>query len=416
MPRKRKRTWGTGGVTQRGNRWQIRWSENGQRRSKSYATKELAEKVLAKITRDAAVDGVGLPRDRSDAPTLEELFKPWLERRRRTHRTASDDGYRWRKHLSPTFGRLRPVEVNAAKLRQFIEMKLAEGLAAQTVGHCIRLLSTLFSDVVEQGHVAVNPVSTLPRSCRALYRSTYDVRSTAYLEHKADIERLFRALEPPHNVLFLVGALTGARVGELLALQWQDIGFAAGKILIRWQAQDGKLCPLKDKESRIVPLATDLAPVLAAWKLQTGAGATGQLFTPAYPERGGRPGSPARFVRPQTVHAALAKALKKCDLPKLTLYEATRHTYASQWVKAGGSMEELARYMGHSSTSTTQHYAHLAPDYIGPKARDMIRVTLAPPAGDVVRLAPTGAGSGPFGSTTGTKHQDTAPAQLSLIG
>ena len=50
----------------------------------------------------------------------------------------------------------------------------------------------------------------------------------------------------------------------------------------------------------------------------------------------------------------------------MTLYQCTRHTFASQWVMNGGSMEELAKILGHSSTSTTQHYAHLAPDFFGP--------------------------------------------------
>jgi integrase len=416
MPRKRKRTWGTGSLFERAGRWWIRWHEDGRRRAKSFPTEKLARAVLAKVVSDVAAGRAGMPKDCSDAPTLEELFTPWVERRAKTHRAASDDRLRWENHLSPVFGKMRAGDVNAAKLRAFIEAKLASGLAAQTVGHFVRLLSTFFEDVKEQGHVAVNPVSTLPRSTRRLYKSTYDVRSTPYLERTEDIGRLYRALPSPHNVIFFLGEQTGCRVGELLGMQWRDIDFAAGKIHVRQQVQDGRLCQLKDKESRFVPLTTDLLPVLEAWKLKTGGG--GQLFRPAVPDRGGRPdlGALPGYVRPHTVHKALAEALKKCGLPKLTLYQITRHTYASQWVKAGGSLEELARYMGHSSTSTTQHYAHLAPDFFSSKARDMVRVDLAPPKGDVVRLAPAGVVPVPFGTTTGTKHEDTAPLQLSLIG
>jgi integrase len=399
----------------------VRWRENGRRKSKSYATEDLAKQVLAKINLNISRGEAGLPDDHSDAPTLEELVKPWLERRAKTHISACDDRGRWNLHLAPVFGEMKPHEVNAAKLRAFIEAKLSEGLSPTTAGHCVRLLSTFFEDVKEQGHVAVNPVSTLPRSARALYKSVYDVRSTPYLERAEDIRRLYLALPEPHNVIFILGALTGCRVGELLGMQWRDIDFAGRKIHVRLQAQDGKLCALKDKESRIVPLGTDLAPVLEAWRLKTGG--VGPLFTPAHPARGGRPdiGSPAQFIRPQTVHKALAEALKKCNLPKLTLYQCTRHTYASQWTMNGGSLEELARYMGHSSTSTTAHYAHLAPDYFGSKAHDTVRVDLARPKGDVVRLAPGGGASkglgkknGPFGPRMTKTQEDTAPKQLSL--
>jgi hypothetical protein len=121
---------------------------------------------------------------------------------------------------------------------------------------------------------------------------------------------------------------------------------------------------------------------------------------------GGRPdiGSSAQFVRPHTVHKALAKALAACELPKMTLYQCTRHTFASQWVMNGGSLEMLAKIMGHSSTSTTQHYAHLAPHFFGAKAFDMVAVDLTRPTGNVVDLARS---AGPHGQRMGRKQEFT---------
>ncbi len=68
-------------------------------------------------------------------------------------------------------------------------------------------------------------------------------------------------------------------------------------------------------------------------------------------------------MRPQTVHDALADALRKRPaLPTVTWYEATRHTGASAWVMAGKDMSRLAAILGHSSTWVTERYAHLRPD------------------------------------------------------
>jgi integrase len=39
-------------------------------------------------------------------------------------------------------------------------------------------------------------------------------------------------------------------------------------------------------------------------------------------------------------------------------YQATRHTFASQWVLAGNSIEKLSAILGHSSIAMTQRYAH----------------------------------------------------------
>jgi hypothetical protein len=38
---------------------------------------------------------------------------------------------------------------------------------------------------------------------------------------------------------------------------------------------------------------------------------------------------------------------------RLTWYLATRHSFASQWVAAGGSMEKLAEILGRSSAKET---------------------------------------------------------------
>src|SRR5208283_1989323 len=177
------------------------------------------------------------------------------------------------------------------------------------------------------------------------------------------------------------------------------------KIHVRQQMQDGKLCILKDRESRIVPLQDSLAPILEAWKLKTGG--VGPLFTPSCPTRGGRPdlGSPAQFIRPGTIRKALAAALAACELPKMTLYQCTRHTFASQWVMNGGNLEVLAKIMGHSSTSTTQHYAHLAPDFFGAKAFDMVAVDLSKPASLVLSLRDV---PGPLGQRMGRTQHDNA--------
>ena len=406
MARKpRRRNWGAGTITTSGKRWAARWYENGERQFKSYATRELAEKVLARVLRDAAVNGAGLPRDYDESPDLDALAKAWIERRVKTHRSATDDRCRWKLHLGPAFGRLKPYEVTAATIRRFVEDKLAEGLSPTTVGHCVRQLSSLYADIVEAGHAPSNPVATLPRSTRRLYKSIYDTRSTPFLERPEDIRRLYLALPEPHNMIFIFGEQSGCRVGEILGVHWKDIDLPGRKIHVRQQVQDGKLCLVKDRESRIVPLQDSLAPILEAWKLKTGG--VGPLFSPSCPGQGGRPdlGAPPAFIRPHTVHKALAKALKDCGLPKMTLYQCTRHTFASQWVMNGGSLEMLAKILGHSSTSTTQHYAHLAPDFFGAKAFEMVAVDLSKPAAVVLSLRDVPA---PHGQRMGRAQQDTA--------
>lgn len=68
------------------------------------------------------------------------------------------------------------------------------------------------------------------------------------------------------------------------------------------------------------------------------------------------------FMRPRALHRHLRAALGRCGIEPLTWYQASRHTYASQWVMANGSMEKLAAVLGHSSAEITRRYTHLRAD------------------------------------------------------
>src|SRR5205823_14403906 len=66
----------------------------------------------------------------------------------------------------------------------------------------------------------------------------------------------------PWRPMFAVGVFAGLRPGEIRALQWGDVDFAAQLIHVR-RSDDG---PVKDGESRPVPLSPALSDVLLQWK------------------------------------------------------------------------------------------------------------------------------------------------------
>jgi integrase len=262
--------------------------------------------------------------------------------------------------MRPFFGGHRPADVNSALLRRFIEQKLGEKLSSTSVGHCVRTLSSLYTDLVERGYVAANPVSSLPRSTRRLYRNAHDPKDTAFLEKLEDVRRLFEELPEPIAVAFVIGAMAGLRTGEILGIEWAHIDLRARRIQVRQQVRHGKLGPVKDNESRTVPIVTPLLPILESYRAKTGG--QGFVFRPMVTGKGGTKTRAATFLGIHTLHDHFARALETLKLSPLTWYQATRHTFASQFVLSGGSIEKLSKIMGHSDITTTQRYAHLRPD------------------------------------------------------
>ena len=86
--RNRKRAYGFGYIRpprKPGGAWLIRWREGSKRRSMGgFTTREHAERVLAKIAGEAALNRVGLPRESQGCPDAGGA-RPSLSRTQSAH-------------------------------------------------------------------------------------------------------------------------------------------------------------------------------------------------------------------------------------------------------------------------------------------------------------------------------------------
>jgi integrase len=391
--RKARRGYGQGAVEQATNgTWRIRWRENGQRRrAAGFPTRDAAERVLATVLGRVAQDRAGMPADLRGVPTLGALSANWLKRRELTHRAAKDDRRRWDKHLAPHFAHLKPADVSHAAIRRFVEDRLAAGLAPGTVGVCVHNLSAFLADLVEQGLAPTNVCRTLPRGTRALFKSDHNPEDTPFVDKRDDIRRIYLALPEPVSVAYALGAMAGLRTGEIIALRWDSVDLAARRITVRAAADrlTGEERATKDGDVRVVPILHGLLPVLTAWKLKSGG--RGLVVPPM--QKG------AGHISRDVLWEALRSALKALGFPEaawtpgkdqtLTWYCATRHTFASHWVLAGGSLATLARILGHASvTITERHYVHLRPDAYTDRDLAGIALDLTPSEADLGAVGP----------------------------
>jgi integrase len=256
--RRQRRQWGRGSVDgARNGTWKIRWCEAGRRRTRSgYATRDDAERVLAKVFADLAQGRTGLLPNPRSLPRLGEVAPEFFARRKRTHRAGAEDASRWKNHLAPHFAQLRPTEVDASRIRAFIEAKLAAGVNPATIRVFVAILSALFTDLIERGVAQANPARGLPRSIMRLMRPTHDPRTTPFIERLEDVRRIHLALPSPLDVAYAIGAPAGLRTGEVFALKWSHVDLAARRIHVRGSVKG----PLKDEDSRMVPSSTRSSP------------------------------------------------------------------------------------------------------------------------------------------------------------
>jgi integrase len=360
---------------------------NGQRRYRGgLATRELAERVLAKLQADGAASEFGLQITTKESGTLGEHAVGFLERRKRTHAAADINVGQWKNHLAPTFGALRPGDVDTGTIRRFVDEQLATGLSSGTVRIHVALLSSLYEELIEDGLATKNPARGLPKRISRLLKPSYDPRTTPFIERLADVRRIYFDLPEPLNVAYAIGALAGLRTGEVFGLKWRSVDLQARRIHVREQrARKGNETRiLKDKESRIVPVLDALLPILKAWKLSQG-GEGDALVIPPMRKDGTFiwHSTPGNYLRETLVRLRL-------DRPGLGWYQATRHTFASQWVMNGNSIEKLKEILGHYSVVVTERYAHLKPELFTEKDLAAIPVSLESPAGEVIEMKKEG--------------------------
>ena len=161
---------------------------------------------------------------------------------------------------------------------------------------------------------------------------------TLFLDRE-ECSRLLAVCGPPLRKLVLGALYTGCRVGELGNLRVGDVASGGYGVSV---------APFKRGPARFVFLPEEgMRFFLDACR---GRNASEHIFLS---ERG------IPWVR-QHRHL-FKKAVSAAGLPKEFVFHGLRHTYASQLVCAGVSLEVIARQLGHADTRTVADtYGHLA--------------------------------------------------------
>ena len=162
----------------------------------------------------------------------------------------------------------------------------------------------------------------------------------------SQVERLISAEPEPNRRLFLLaGWRTGARLAELLALEWRDIDLEEGLLTIRRG---------KGHRYRVIPIHPELATALS-W-----ARGRSKRDDPVF--------SFSRRTAGRIVASALASAELEWNTDRAYSPgpHSLRHSAIRHWLDSGIPVNRVAQWAGHSSpTVTLNTYAALPLDSAG---------------------------------------------------
>jgi integrase len=164
---------------------------------------------------------------------------------------------------------------------------------------------------------------------------------------KEDFKKLMGAVkEPLLRDAFLFAVLTGFRKGEIINVRWSGVDFQKRQITIE-NSDNGFMT--KSGKERVVPMNEALVEMLTRREAER-SGCEYVFHRKGY-----------RLNELYLTHRFKKYVVDLNLNPKLK-FHSLRHSAATYWVESGVSLYVVQTLLGHSSPSTTQIYAHLAPN------------------------------------------------------
>lgn len=153
-----------------------------------------------------------------------------------------------------------------------------------------------------------------------------------------------------YNFGVLLALYTGMRIGELCALQWDDIRpdcIFITKTMHRIQDNDHTLIEITEPKTlssvRTIPIPDFLKAIVDGFRQPNGY---------VLVNRNGK------YVEPRLMQLNFKRIVEDCALPK-TNFHALRHTFATRCIEVGFDVKSLSEILGHADVKTTLNkYVH----------------------------------------------------------
>lgn len=331
--------------------WQLRVHAGGGRyvsRTVRGSRRE-AERALARLVVEVDEGRTVATRGR----TVATLANRWYEARAPSWSPkVTADTRRWLdRTFLPELGSMPLGRVRTEHIDKFYADRRREGLAESTIRRNHAMVRSMFAQGVRWGWLGVNPATNTyrPQPPDKTIRPPEPATVRGLLRHAAEHD-------PSIYSFLVVAADSGARLGQLCALRWDDLD---GDTLsfTRTLSSTGEIRPLSKTKgrARVVPLGAGTVSTLVAHRLAMRERALGfgtrlgrQAFMFSDDPAGRTPWKLDTFKH-RYVRLRRAAGPPYRDLN----FHQLRHYVATQLIAAGVDPRTVADRLGHSRTSTT---------------------------------------------------------------
>lgn len=296
------------------------------RRSTNTADRVEAEAVLGRFERAAgASNPPGHTPQAQGKPghSIHDALAHWLHYGLLDVADPTRSCYRQRSgHVVRLLGAIEVAELHMDMLHWYITERLGEGAARESIRKEFCVLRLALQLAHERNVPGANPAGRFPR-----FKARYEPRRR-WLRLE-ECEKLIKQFSPVRRLWLVVAVYTGARLGELERMQWQDIDFRENLVRLR-----GTKTP---RARRIIPLHPALRRILRAHPVRCGE----------------------VLEKWHNCRRDLAAACRRLGFERVTPNDL-RRTFASWLKQRGVESFRVSKLLGHTTSRMVELvYGHL---------------------------------------------------------
>lgn len=299
------------------------------------------------------------------APTLNEYSIVWIKDEIEGEvADSSQERYEsvLKRDILPQFGKMHLDEITGKEISSFFKKLKKSDRTSKSIALTRTVFRACLADAVIEGYIAKNPFDTVRRRGRtdSTPQSEEDLLPNFEPFTPDEISQFLAAASADspdvYGPMFLCAFSTGMRLGEFIALRWEDIDWTDKTVCVRRSFKRGKISLTKTKAIRHVDLSDKVLDALRDLRDQRTVTTIKNVKQ-----------MPAGYIfhyrgncRAQnTVRKAFNKYLADAELRHIRVHD-TRHTYASILISYGVDIYYISKQLGHKSIKTTADiYAHL---------------------------------------------------------
>lgn len=255
--------------------------------------------------------------------------------------------------ITGTIGSKKLTDVSKPMLRKFFADMATKDFSTSYIKNVRKVLTKAFNQAVADGLIGKSPLEGVPVAKGKAVEEKHILT-----EDEKECLIKYSASTPYGNV-FLLQMQTGMRIGEVCALQWQDVSFEKKTITVRHTYTSAReLNDTKTHEKRTIPMSAEAYKTLWVMRNERAMESIISIDDFVFHSSWGQP------CIPTSCAIALSGIIEKIRKDGIKFEDITthafRHYFATRCANNGMPPKVLMAILGHKTIALTMElYSHV---------------------------------------------------------